>query len=368
MSFPVLVPNFNFYDFGGVVVGSDAGVTISFKYVANPGDPSITVNSVDVDDTLNYGVGGFAAFPIIMFPGDTISGNLIFGPTGLGDFPATVTCSSDAPNDPVQISIDGQGIPNNRVLTAIPNLLDFGSIKILVPSAPMDVMLQNTGPSLSVTVTALNLDPQVTCTNPPAFPFTLNPGDTAGPFHFVFTPTVAGFDSIPNAIQWVSNAVGTPTLVAVQAVVFLITPAFVLTGAVQQLLLSFVGAGNPVTKSSDGEDLNCEEDGHFQKIVDFGLASIEKTLQRLFFRYENLGSGQVTAAFKSTRSGAQPTDTKNIGSAGADGLVYNSYWDAQLSHDLIQILISRLGDTGPVSLTEFVAKVVVKGEYVEGSN
>ena len=354
------------YDFGNVVVGETVNASVFIQYFAGLANPPITVTDISFDDP-QFVASGFPALPFVMNPEDIVEINVAYTPLGLGTTTSFLTITSDVTNNPVTVIYTGTGVNNTRILTALPSKLVFPNTKVTTPSVALDSSIQNTGTSLDISVTGFTLDAQIICTNSPAFPFVLHPGDTAGPFHFIFTPTTAGFTDLPAGVSWASDASGNPTLVDCQIIAFIITPAFVLSGGTVQPLLSFVTGSNPVTKFSSGEDLNCEEDGFFKRIHDFGLASIEKTLQRLFFRYENIGSANVTGTFRSTRTGAVATDTKAIGSAGADGLIYDDYLDCQLSHDLLQIIISRLADDGPISLTEFVAKVVIKGEYIEGS-
>lgn len=162
-----------------------------------------------------------------------------------------------------------------------------------------------------------------------------------------------------------SDASSSPFNVETLGTGFLIAPAFTVTGADGGLLLGFVTGSTVVIKRADPDDLDCEEAGSFKRLHDFGLPGVEKAIQRVRFRYEDLGVATVNVQLRAIRPTIQSVSQNVvIGTAGAGEDIKNAFADLVMAHDLIEVQFSRLAGGGPVSITEYDPRVEERGEVI----
>ncbi|MDH3300131.1 MAG: choice-of-anchor D domain-containing protein [Acidimicrobiia bacterium] len=141
--------------FGPVVTGSSGSASVS---VTNEGTGPLSVSATTLGGA-NSGLfsidSGGGAFTLA--PGASQNIDLLFSPTALGSFSATLTIDSDDPDEPsVVVPLSGDGVSAPPPDIAVnPTSVSFGSV-LIGSSASASVTVSNEGTgSLSVTATTL---------------------------------------------------------------------------------------------------------------------------------------------------------------------------------------------------------------------
>lgn len=349
-------------DFGSVTDGQSADVAVT---VTNIGDSTLKVINIttgNVQFTKDISTFNLA-------PGDSQEVIFTFSPTGVGVVNATATISSNSTSGQFRISLTGIGVAaGTKSLSINPSGLNFGSVKTGMSSAQFLFTITNTG-TIDCTVNsivgagdyAITLDPS---------PVTLHAGDTCQ-FGITFSPSVEGL-IIENAGATVNNDSPQAAIaVFCQGTGVLIFPAYIVTGINEVVVAAFFNANGGVqVMQFDPSDLNCEEDAYLSRQYTFENQEIlpgqEKTVARLFFRYEDLG---VTAlqCLPSTLRQSITLAAQNIGTAGASGLIRKGYFDFEISDEVVSLMLKRAADGGSLSLTFLAPKLVPRGEWIENT-
>jgi len=143
-----------------------------------------------------------------------------------------------------------------------------------------------------------------------------------------------------------------------------ITPAYITTGD-ELLVFAFPGG---VVSLMDADDLNCEEPAYCSNNVllpfqtESGSVpgfSYEKQVMRVLFHYEDFGEATIRITATSMR-GQVSTQEVTIGSVAADEAVELGIADVMVTDEITNIRFDSV--EGPLSLVDWVAKYVMKGE------
>lgn len=295
-----------------------------------------------------------------------------------GAINATATSASGsgyAVNDTGTIT-GGGGSGGTYVVTAVDGLGGVLSFNILAPG-----LGYSTGSNLGTAVTTGGGDGAFTIDilsvlsgqfaagpGQPALPFTLLANGASPPvvISVLFEPTITGFVLDPNAVVVTSNATNTPTSQAMQGTGIIIVPAFSLPLRPQAVLMAFAGMSGISVLRMDSTDLDCEEAASFSRVYDWAAPLQEKYLGRVIFRYEDESAVpfDLLCTVILTRAPISVSDALiNVGGVN-DGKIYNAFFDLQQTDDLIQIVISRMADDGPVVITEIFHEIDPRGEFI----
>ncbi len=125
------------FNFGSLVKGQTKSQVFS---ITNNGSASLTIQGLVVSGA-GYSVRGLTT-PATLAAGQSSSFTAEFAPTAPGNLGGAVTISSNAPDSPAKVALNGTGVSASLTLTANPVQLAFGSI--------------NTGSSSSKSVTVTN--------------------------------------------------------------------------------------------------------------------------------------------------------------------------------------------------------------------
>lgn len=334
----------------------------------------LVTNSGDADGFINFGGSTDVAFSSPA-GATTVPANgsayvqITFNPTDLLSHSATLTWTGTFSNSPVSSSATGTGV-NTPTLGMSPTSLSFGPQKTGTSSAPQNVTITNTSVGSNVTVNSVTLavGTQFSLSGLPAFPKTLTPGQSFT-FQVTFSPLAPGV--LQDTIN-VASSVSMQPSATLNGQAFLLTPYASITNNQRACLVCCRGTGGPAILQFSPSVLTCESQASLAKAYDFANPGMEKTLKRLFFRYENLGVAKLTGALSTTRSAptSDISSTPQIGTAGADGLLYDSYFDFEISGDVVTLIITvpiPAAGGGPISLTQLIFDVFDRGEYIEAT-
>jgi len=172
-------------NFGEVLTGQSAALTVRLR---NSGAASLTVSSIVVAGA-GYSTQGISAGQVLArdaFHDFTV----IFAPPSGGNFPGTVTITSDADNPTLAIALAGTGLEQIRRLSANPASIHFGEVQLSSTSSAA-IQLTNTG-NVPLQISGLRVTGSgFSITSGPEVPFSLLPGLSV---HFIlrFAPVTAG--------------------------------------------------------------------------------------------------------------------------------------------------------------------------------
>jgi len=355
------------FPFGNVPQGV---ATTKALVIDNDGDlvlhvTSITFNNADwtVVGATNFNVPG----------GGTHSVTVQIFPTIAGADNANITVASNDPASP-SVVITGTAFSvavAGGVANVFPQPANAGSVKVgKVGSAPVLTIRNDGGVAFNVTgLTITAGSPTFSLQAPPATPFTLNPG-ALQTLIVLFSPTALGFQTGNLKIDTNLAAPQDHINVVLQGTGVLLIPFVVLTGLVNAFTIGF-GDGTAVRLVQG--NFNGTQDGTlvFNGVL-WGAVVQEKTIQRWYVLYENVGVCSLTLTVKALRPtiGADSFDTISktisIGTAAADGSIRSAFFDLQMSGEVLDVTLVRTGASGPCSLVAFVPEIDVKGEKVAG--
>lgn len=224
------------------------------------------------------------------------------------------------------------------------------------------------GAGFTIDISTVTLGEFFPAAGQPSYPFTLHANNADGPtiIPVEFEPDETGFVMDPTALEVYSNASNNPTFQTMQGTGVIILPAFTIPQLPQAVLIGIGEAMGSTILEVDTLDLDSEEPGSFTRVYDWGAPLKEKYLGRVIMRYEDESSTpfDVTCTANLTRQPTSVTDNL-INEGGAnDDLIHNLFFDLQTSDDLIQLVISRGADDGPLQITEMFHEIDVGGEYV----
>ena len=365
---PATVINGVFTD--GIVnwqAGTLAGTYKGYLVVPNITNVSQTWNSAVIGGTNagNFSVPG-GQLPVTTLPGQSMILEVDFTPSAGGNRSGNITVSASGGYYQVY-SLAGFG-GGNAIGEPFPSILGFPATKIGQTTTFANVVIVNVSSGgITVTALALTTGTDFSIVGAPATPFVINAGAQSALFSIQFTPTLAGSR---NDFLNVTTAAGTGVS-TIYGFGSTLQSAFSLTGATQGTLFAFPGVGAPLVLLASPTNFNTEEPGSIVRIHDFGMVNVEKQLMRVRGHYEDLGPAVITIKARARRVG-QPDEVisvnVNVGTAFADGWIREFASEpTPLPGELIQLTISRAGNSGPVSIIDFTPEFEPKGEVIGGT-
>jgi hypothetical protein len=290
--------------------------------------------------------------------------HVTYTPSGAGTTNATLTINSNAINNPIVISLTGTGA-TGKLCVSNPSKWDFGSQKSGVATAEKIFVLKNTG-TVTVTITALTYTaPFSAGGTQPALNYTLTVGSTVN-VGVKFTPSGTGYVDKTNGFIITSDATGSPLNVELAGTGYAITSAFILNNS---SVLALAAMGNTVKQFST-TSLDTEELCQFTKLHNFEEPGVEKTFERFFLKYENLGVAALTVAATGLKGGSSQlkNGTLNFGNGAADSKVLETSLELIVDGELVEITVTKGISTGPVSIVEYQCKYLPWGQLLGTSS
>jgi hypothetical protein len=220
------------------------------------------------------------------------------------------------------------------------------------------------GTGLTISISVVNSGEFAAGPGQPALPFTLLANGASSPvvIPVQFQPVISGFLQDAQAVQVTSNATNSVTYQQMQGTGVIIFPAYIVPLIPQAVLFAF---GNTILRMNS-LDLNCEEPASFTRIYDWSLPLQDKYLGRVAARYEDNSATTfaLTCTVNLTRSPFVVTDTVTGQGGLNDGLIHNMFFDIQQSDDLMQVVMSRLANSGPLVITEIFHEIDPRGDFI----
>lgn len=296
-----------------------------------------------------------------------------FTATAVGGFNARVNFTGAFASSPnfctAQLTVDPAG---SVVYTVTPNPFNFGLVVPGTPTLGQTFTLTNTG-LVNLTVnTITNFFPDFILTAIfPVLPATLSPGQTLT-FSVACNATLLGAQNFFSAIRIVL-ASGPITDISLSYTGVVVIPAFTITGATRQILLSkygTVGAGapGPLTQILDPTNLSCESPAFATKQIDFADQSELTYFNRLFMRLERYGTVTITVQDVSEISeNITPSSDTKATDATADQLLETIVFDMENNGEIHAFTISIAANGGPFSMTRYVLAFDPRGTIYEAS-
>ena len=191
-------------DFGDVTAGTSQGQAVT---LTNSGNGSLTVGEISVIGT-EFSVTGMA-IPLTLGVGESATLSVAFEPPLVGSVTGSISLTSDAANSPTLISLAGNGVSSNGLLSLTPASLDFGDVTV-GSSATRSVTLTSSGSTVVLVSTSEVTGAEFSVAGL-ALPLNLSPGETVT-FSLTLTPTAAG--SVNGNVALASDASNSPTVVS----------------------------------------------------------------------------------------------------------------------------------------------------------
>ena len=187
-------------NFGSVQDGSQQTLPVT---LTNTGNSSATISQASATGT-GFSINGLT-LPLTLAVGQSTSFNVVFAPQSSGTVNGNVAIVSDAVNSPLNLPLQGDGLPAGS-LVANPPSVTFNNVQVGDHQSVSET-LSNTGGS-SVTITQAQTTGAGFSISGLNLPVTLTAGQSTS-FNVVFTPQSAG--SVSGNIAITSNA-SNPTL------------------------------------------------------------------------------------------------------------------------------------------------------------
>ncbi len=188
--------------FGKVQIGSSSSYSIQ---LSNTGNKTLRITAKSSTGRA-FSFGSFPV-PVKIQPGASIQLPVIFTPTAKGYTDSTLKLTSNAPNSPLNMHVQGTGVyPNSPQLGVTPATLNFGNVTV------------GSSASLQATLTASNAAVTISSDGSTSsefailglnLPVTIQAGQSI-PVTIQFTPNASGAAS--GKAGFTSNAVNSPTV------------------------------------------------------------------------------------------------------------------------------------------------------------
>jgi len=341
-----------------------AGGTLSANFTMRATYGAINygpISSNDVDFTVSAPLSG-------TIPANTtITKTIQVTKPGAGTYSAIISIPNNA-GATIHINVTAHFVAAGATLVANPAAVTF-NINVLgaVDQDVVVVVSNNTGAPVTITGIVVAGIP-FACPDVP--PITINDGTShnfTARAHYTTVGIFSGSITFQNALADVVVA-----LYVTVEFLFSVNP---LLNTSRAILMGFVNAGIGMPKKFDGTDF----DGELNNVLIFNGTlwdnpGNEKVLRRLQVFYENVGvCTGLKLDVKSWRPTLTPppgqfdtvTRTITIGNANADSEEMSAFFDVELAGELIVAQLTRLADTGSVSILGFIPHFEDKGEKVE---
>ena len=188
--------------FGSVAVGSEQTQTV---HVENTGNETATISKLTISGT-GVSLSGMTA-PTTLAAGQTANLTVAYKPVAAGTLTASLAIASNATNPNVVVGINATA--TSSTLAATPSSVSFGNV-VVGSDTTQTIRLQNIGTS-QVTISSITPSVSSIAISGVTMPVNLAPGTSAN-LTAAYKPTAAG--SVAGKITVTSNAVGSPTIVA----------------------------------------------------------------------------------------------------------------------------------------------------------
>ena len=173
-------------DFGPVPIGMSPQKTL---VIGNNGSDSLTIMAINLAGAMAFSLPNPPMTPLTVDAGLSISITLQYTPKAVGADSGKLTLVTDLPNNPnVDVLVSGSGI--SGALSIAPMQIDFGGVTVGSISPPKDATITNTGNAAFNITGAMLVGGDAMAfalPNPPAYPATLNPGESAA-IHVTYNP------------------------------------------------------------------------------------------------------------------------------------------------------------------------------------
>jgi hypothetical protein len=170
--------------FPSVAAGATVSQTITLQ---NGGTASVTISSASVVGA-GFGTSGLT-LPMSIAPGQNTMFNVVFAPSSAGNVTGSVSMTSNAPNSPLMISMNGSAIATTLLLSASTSSLDFGNV-LVGSSTSQSVTLTNAG-NANVTISNVVVSGTGFTASGVGANTVLTPGQTAA-LNVTFAPSATG--------------------------------------------------------------------------------------------------------------------------------------------------------------------------------
>jgi hypothetical protein len=340
-----LIPNPSSLNFGNVTQGQSLTLPI---LLTNDDLDTITIGGLG-EGTGNPDFVFVESTPITVpsFSSVTVHVTYTAGTPGVSN--GILVIAHDGNNNPLNPTATGTSVVSgSKLVSSSPSSWDFGPIKTMVTSATKTFTLSNPG-TIAATISGITASSPFAVTALPSFPFTLNPGSTVT-FGATFTPIGTGYVSSATAVDVASDVSGGHTYVPLAGTGFPITPVFSITSGSPRLM-----AWDGTLYQFSDTDFNTEIGGSLKRNYDFGMPALQKAYRAAMAWIEDLGAATINfVLFKhgKTVTGANIA----IGDNNSNDILGYSQ-EIELSNDIIEFRVTRVGGAGPVSFTQFAHKV-----------
>lgn len=303
-------------NFGSVVVGSSASQPITLK---NTGTANLTISQDSVTGA-GFSVTGLSAETIA--PGNSITFNAVFTPSGAGSDSGNISLTTDASSSATSIALSGTG--TQAAISLSPSSVSFGSV-VDGSTNSQPITLKNTGTANltisqdSVTGAGFNVSGLSAQT--------IAPGNSVM-FNAVFSPTAAG--SASGSVSVTSNASGSATTVTLSGTG--VAPTYVLTANPSSLTFASTNVG-----SSSSLGVTLTNGGNSQ----ITISNVNST--NAVFATSGAGAGTIltpgqsttlNVVFTPTASGSASATVTVASNATATPTISASGTGAQVSHSV----------------------------------
>lgn len=337
-------------NFGAATTGTVVTLIVQFQ---NYGDEDCTISDVFFAGGV---YGDDSAPPIPVAAGDSVSFHATFTAGTPGVTPATqMVVVSDDPGSPINIPASSESVaPGVGTLSVSPSSFNFPNTKVDEDSAIQVFTVTNNG-NIAVHVSGATFPTGFLAASPiPSYAVTLTPGNSLT-FGCTFSPVGQGYAN--GNISIASDADSNPTLIPVSGIAFLITPAYIATGAVV-LLAAF---GNTVLQF-DHLDLNCEVAAFVRRDVNMTSPGYEDSMLQMQVNHEAKGASLLTMTVESPH-GQTPTVAINLNTATNDKIrAAFGNMNSSVTGEVLTITLAHAANGGPVSMTGYIIRHVVAGE------
>jgi hypothetical protein len=93
-----------------------------------------------------------------------------------------------------------------------------------------------------------------------------------------------------------------------------------------------------------------------------------KTVERMLLRYESLGAATLNMTMSANSPMNQPAVTQTrTTDVSMDGTLRQLLFDGSMTADILQLLLSRTANSGPLSITLYCPYYDERGEKIEAT-
>jgi len=357
MSGAVLSANPGDIAFGEVTELTSADVEVVLQNTSTDGE-ELTILSISLNTGTEFTLQSLPSLPYSLPTGAFVTFVVRTTPSSAAAFDDLVLVEGDFFNNPVSIPVSVTGITAGTLaLTVDPTEWTFPNTKAGTSSTEKVFTIRNTG-SLTVQVTALTFSAEFAAGGTaPVLPANILAGGTLD-FGAIFSPVAAG--QVNGTVDVVSNAAATPFVVVLGGIGFLITPVYMVTTGVVEMLLAFFVPSiaevrveqfeNPISFASEFDTI-------VKKLHNFNGLGTDKTLAQFYFHYQDRGEVELIITVRNYVDDAVgQTQILNIGTVGADLKRKLAVAEFVIEGEDIELELIVLGGNGPLFIEDYIFK------------